>query len=930
MMQNSFIQHLLSIQASQKDNSPRDSEPRPVPTARAFDKATTTPLVQRICEEFENNIRQDEVVSGWSCGSCRNCKRDPKCQKKCILAFGSNVDKVNAISVSFPEEPVHCSKNGDFYYRCVKVREEQYTAGDCVAITSPLSGAPNYIARVKYFFRNKEVTAAHVQFYAFGNQTALGNSADEKELFLLEECEDVEMTEIIAKVKVVSKPLAVNWTAEEERGNGVFWTRLKYDSRLARFEEYVQINSTMSIACDACHLTSSAELNKIPKIVEKIITLNGEDMWIICLKYCGRSYSIGDSIYLCPGAYAMPYERKRKKEIPKIEYKVDEMVFTEYYRHSQTSSIKGSNNKTQIPFRIGVIEDIWKEGSKVKLKVRKMFRQENTHLSLENNSGDDIHKLYWSNDFISVEAPNICGKCFLLPESLVKENLTNWTQSRRHRFYFGNLYNSKKRTFESISAEIMKKYQSITQDQSTPNNVHPLRSLDIFSGCGGLSNGLEQSGAINSKWAIEQSYPAAIAFQKNNPGCKVYNKDCNHVLKNLISGDGVRLGYPTKEEVEVICGGPPCQGFSHMNIFSESDYSQFKNQGVVTFLGFCDYYRPKYILMENVRNFALYKGGSFLKLCLRALITMGYQCTFGILQAGNFGVPQTRRRCFIMAAVSGTPLPMMPNPLHVFAHQNGNLKVNLDFRCFAPQTNLENSAPHQTVTVGEAINDLPVIGNGTGMIRSRYSSNPKNSYQRIMRHNSESGQIQKVLLDHKCRRLEPIKEVRISYIPKVPGSDWRDLPNIEIPNGSGQMTKKLKYTHDIASSGRKGVCQCQVKPGTDCSSAQENTLIPWFLPHRAETNNQFSGCYGRIHEEGFFSTTVTQPDPERKQGRVLHPYQHRIVSIRECARSQGFKDNFEFHGKMSDKYRQIGNAVPPPLAKALGFEIKKSLQRKEH
>lgn len=61
-------------------------------------------------------------------------------------------------------------------------------------------------------------------------------------------------------------------------------------------------------------------------------------------------------------------------------------------------------------------------------------------------------------------------------------------------------------------------------------------------------------------------------------------------------------------------------------------------------------------------------------------------------------------------------------------------------------------------------------------------------------------------------------------------------------------------------------------------------------------------------------------------GMVLHPNQDRIVSVRECARSQGFPDEFKFCGTSQDRYRQIGNAVPPPMAKAIGLEIRKTVQ----
>lgn len=84
-----------------------------------------------------------------------------------------------------------------------------------------------------------------------------------------------------------------------------------------------------------------------------------------------------------------------------------------------------------------------------------------------------------------------------------------------------------------------------------------------------------------------------------------------------------------------------------MNRFNSRQYSLFKNSLVVSYLSYCDYYRPNFFIMENVRNFVSFKRSMVLKLTLRCLIRMGYQCTFGILQAGNYGIPQTRRRLFL-------------------------------------------------------------------------------------------------------------------------------------------------------------------------------------------------------------------------------------------------------------------------------------------
>ncbi|KGL93558.1 DNA (cytosine-5)-methyltransferase 1, partial [Charadrius vociferus] len=188
-----------------------------------------------------------------------------------------------------------------------------------------------------------------------------------------------------------------------------------------------------------------------------------------------------------------------------------------------------------------------------------------------------------------------------------------------------------------------------------------LRTLDVFSGCGGLSEGFHQAGVSETLWAIEMWEPAAQDFRLNNPGTTVFTEDCNVRLKLVMSGEKTNsLGQklPQKGDVEMLCGGPPCQGFSGMNRFNSRTYSKFKNSLVVSFLSYCDYYRPRFFLLENVRNFVSFKRSMVLKLTLRCLVRMGYQCTFGVLQAGQYGVAQTRRRAIVLAAAPGEKLPM--------------------------------------------------------------------------------------------------------------------------------------------------------------------------------------------------------------------------------------------------------------------------------
>lgn len=216
------------------------------------------------------------------------------------------------------------------------------------------------------------------------------------------------------------------------------------------------------------------------------------------------------------------------------------------------------------------------------------------------------------------------------------------------------------------------------------------------------------------------------------------------------------------------------------------------------------------------------------------------------------------------------------------------------------------------------MSDLPPIANGSQAEEMPYENQPSSHFQRELR-----GADDQVLRDHICKEMAPIVAARMSYIPLASGSDWRDLPNIVVQLSDGTFTNKLQYRYRDKKNGElRGVCPCATDQKLcDPSERQFNTLIPWCLPHTANRHNQWVGLYGRLEWDGLFATTVTNPEPMGHQGRVVHPSQNRVVSVRECARSQGFPDKYLFHGNVLDKHRQLGNAVPPPLGAAIGREI---------
>jgi DNA (cytosine-5)-methyltransferase 1 len=451
----------------------------------------------------------------------------------------------------------------------------------------------------------------------------------------------------------------------------------------------------------------------------------------------------------------------------------------------------------------------------------------------------------------------------------------------------------------------------------------------LILGCGGLSIGLEQSGVAKCRWAIEWDADAAQAFKTNHSeDCKVVVDDVNKVLREIMdqgSGDDERANFmkekqlPQKGEVELMCGGPPCQGFSVMNTFHEGDKARFKNSLIATYLSFCDYFRPSYFILENVKNFAQFNGGRILILCMRALVMMGYQCQFGVLQAGNFGVAQNRKRAILLAAAPNCPLPHFPAIMNVFEQMP--LTINVDDKSFDVNSNhwRNNSAPYRNMTARDAISDLADTNKGGQKV---LCDDPVTWLQRTIRWCHKKQTYISQVSHHEEKGTSEIVMARIACIPKTLGADWRDLPNKCVDLPSGRKATKIKYPYIDIKTKKPAVCSCSTKQG-QCRvmDRQDYTLIPFALVHKAKNHSQWKNCYGRVHWDTYFSTTTTNIHPEGKQGRVLHPEQDRVLSVRECARSQGFPDYAEFCGSIHDKYKQIGNAVPPPMARALGISI---------
>jgi len=395
-----------------------------------------------------------------------------------------------------------------------------------------------------------------------------------------------------------------------------------------------------------------------------------------------------------------------------------------------------------------------------------------------------------------------------------------------------------------------------------------LKVLDLFAGCGGLSYGLKNVG-FDIQWANEYWEPAAKTFNKIHPKTKVDKEDANKYLNRLLDIDRT---LPRNGEVDCIVGGPPCQGFCGINRYRKIDDD--RNSLIETFYHIVRYLKPKFVVMENVTGILTLEKGVAIKRLISALENEGYNIKLWILQAGCFGVPQNRWRVFVVGAVKGIKLPHQPEPIHIFPRTTiidiGKFK---DYVVPPPLQNTLFKTYLDQVTIYDGIGDLPVINNGEKYV-GKYTKSATTPYQKIMRRNSNE------VVDHEVVKMGELNLERVKHIKTGPSSGWTDLPQHLKPNNLVRVGEK-RYRHR----------------------------------------------FGRLYWEGRFNTILQAPHPY--WGRVIHPEQNRLISIRESARAQGFPDKIHFQGTLREKYRQIGNAVPPPLGRILGWTIRQANGEKE-
>jgi len=403
------------------------------------------------------------------------------------------------------------------------------------------------------------------------------------------------------------------------------------------------------------------------------------------------------------------------------------------------------------------------------------------------------------------------------------------------------------------------------------NNKKNLSVGDLFAGAGGLAVGFHLAG-FHPVFFNEIDEQAAATFHANFPRSTPFVCPIEDLTGEIIRTQSQLDG----DEMDVMVGGPPCQGFSiNAPTRSETDPRNHLFRHYVRLV--LEGIRPKFVVMENVPGLLSLENGKVLRNVIAAFEQAKYKVAFKILNAAHYGVPQERWRLIFVGTRLRDVSPSFPTPTH-YSLQRANFTGGSEFTFThaigAPaQGDLFFGKLKPPSSVREAIGDLPPIKSGGGKMEMAYDRVAESDYQRMMRKGAGK------LYNHECVGLSSINFQRLKYIK--PGGSWRDIPHHLLPRGL-QRARRSDHTRR----------------------------------------------YGRLNPNTPSCTIMTKCDPH--WGTFIHYRQNRIISVREAARIQSFPDWFQFTGSKNDQYRQVGNAVPPLLAWALARHIKELILKSEH
>ena len=450
--------------------------------------------------------------------------------------------------------------------------------------------------------------------------------------------------------------------------------------------------------------------------------------------------------------------------------------------------------------------------------------------------------------------------------------------------------------------------------------------LDLFSGCGGLSQGFIKAG-FPLLGSVDIDPKSISVCESNHPHGNAVHQCADVTAYKPYEGEdetsrevppekALRLfiNYNIPKTEIIVTGGPPCQAYSQAgrgklnSLGTERHHLNDSRGGLFEyFINLSLHQNAACILMENVPGAINYGGKNIPDVICRDLEENGYNAQWTILNAADFGVPQIRERVFVMAMRKDLGLfPSWPEPTHAppLGHTVSFGSAVRLYESFIKKSDFFH-APHcyksakkLWVTVQEAFSDLPILRNKADekyrtypiSMELAYRSEPCNDFQKIMRSNLGYG--------------------------STTGHVYRNTPR------DFQIFERMHANDDYPAASRiADQIFAETALSMNISSAKDpilySTIRKKIVP--PYDRMKFLDKWSRLDPSKPSRTVVAHLSVDTYSH--IHPFEPRGISVREAARLQSFPDDFHFWGNMGDAFSQIGNAVPPLLARKIAESI---------
>lgn len=463
------------------------------------------------------------------------------------------------------------------------------------------------------------------------------------------------------------------------------------------------------------------------------------------------------------------------------------------------------------------------------------------------------------------------------------------------------------------------------------------RVLDLFSGCGGISLGFESAG-FEMRGSVEYDPDAARSHGMNfHGGAEAHCQPID--ITQTTPADLCRqldLGN-VADAFDIVVGGPPCQAFArvgrsklreieeHPEAFIHDPRAQLYKK----YLEYVDAFQPLAVLMENVPDILNHGGQNIAEETCEVLEAKGYVCGYTLLNAAFYGVPQMRERMFLIAYRRELGAKVsFPDPSHWLIlppGYEGSRSVALkSLRGLADQAHSYIEPPAASpdlppaVTAEDALGDLPAINArellAAGKISrgARRFDNPV-SYSR--KKPSTYAELMRTWPGHEAPK-EGLTDHVIRYLP-------RDYELFARMNAGDQYPEAYTHAIDMFQE-RLAVERARGQKLTDGSAeykALKGSIVP---PYDA---SKFPNKWRKMWRDQPARTLMAHLGKDGYSHIHYDSKQARTISVREAARLQSFPDGFRFSGTMNPAFKQIGNAVPPLMAKALATQMMQTIKQ---